>query len=181
MVARALRTPPFARLLLVSTTQAGRRTTRLTAVALVLAGAVLVLISFRFLDWYEVAHRADSAGDITFSTLHGNADQLSGAGTATAYFDWLSWLVLILLIGVGMAANLGAPKTDALRVAGFLLGLVGAAATYFAIAQLHNAQVAAGAERHSVFYNSSWGLWGAFTGYLIAAAGAAIGPRAEAT
>ena len=160
--------------------QDGRRAVRLTAVALVLAGAALVLISFRFLDWYVVPHRADSAGDITFATLHANADQLSGVGAATAYFDWLAWLLLILLIGVGIAANLSAPMTDGLRVVGFLLGLIGAAATYFAIAQLHNAQVAAGAEKHSVFYNSSWGLWAAFIGYLAAATGAAIGPRAEA-
>jgi hypothetical protein len=163
----------------VSTTQDGRQV-KLSAVALVLAGAVLVLVSFRFLDWYEVPHRADSTGDITFGTLHSNADQLSGVGAATAYFDWLAWLLLILLIGVGIAANLNAPMTDALRVAGFLLGLLGAAATYFAIAQLHNAQVAAGAEKHSVFYNSSWGMWAAFTGYLAAAAGAALGPRTEA-
>jgi hypothetical protein len=164
----------------VSTTQDGRRALRLPAVALVLAGSVLVLVSFRFLDWYDVPSRHDSAGSITFGTLHGNADQLSGAGAATAYFDWLDWLLLILLIAVGIAANLSAPMTDALRVAGFLLGLLGAAATYFAIAQLHNAQVAAGAEKHSVFYNSSWGMWAAFVGYLAAAAGAAIGPRAVA-
>jgi NAD/NADP transhydrogenase beta subunit len=164
----------------VSTTQDGRRALRLTAVVLVLLGAALVLVAFRFLDWYEVAHRADSAGDITFATLHSNADQLSGVGTATAYFDWLAWLLLILLIGVGIAANLGVPMTDALRVTGFLLGLLGAAATYFAIAQLHDAQVAAGAQKHSVFYNSSWGLWAAVVGYLAAAAGAALGPRAEA-
>lgn len=170
---------PFARLLRVSTTQDGRRSLRLTAVVLVLLGAALVLVSFRFLDWYEVAHRADSAGNITFATLHSNADQLAGVGTATAYFDWLAWLLLILLVAVGVAANLSVPMTDALRVAGFLLGLVGAAATYFAIAQLHDAQVAAGAHKHSVFYNSSWGLWGAFVGYLAAAAGAALGPRAR--
>jgi hypothetical protein len=165
----------------VSTEQEGRRTVRLPAVALVLVGAALVLISFRFLDWYEVPHRADSAGAVTFATLHSNADQLSGVGSATAYFDWLAWLLLILLIGVGIAANLDAPATDGLRVVGVLLGVVGTAATYFAIAQLHNAQVAAGAQKGSVFHNSTWGLWAAFIGYLTAAAGAAIGPRAEAS
>ncbi len=142
----------------MSTTQDGRRTLRLTAVVLVLLGAALVLVSFRFLDWYEVVRRADSAGNVTFATLHSNADQLSGVGVATAYFDWLAWLLLILLIGVGIAANLSVPMTDALRVTGFLLGVVGAAATYFAIAQLHDAQVAAGAQKHSVFYNSIWAV-----------------------
>jgi NAD/NADP transhydrogenase beta subunit len=179
MVARAGGPSTFARFVGVSTTQDGRRSTRLTAIALVLAGAVLVLISFRFLDWYDVPHRPDSTGDVTFARLHDNADQLSGVGTATAYFDWLAWVLLILLIGVGIAANLSAPMTDALRIVGFLLGVLGVAATYFAIAQLHNAQVAAGAQQGSVFHNSSWGMWAVFIGYLAAAAGAAIGPRGE--
>jgi hypothetical protein len=181
MVARRERAAAFARFVRVSIAQEGGRAVRLPAVALVLGGAALVLVSFRFLDWYEVPRRADSAGNVTFATLHGNADQLANAGTATAYFDWLAWLVLILLVGLGVAANLAAPMTDALRVAGFLLGVVGAAATYLAVAQLHNAQVAAGAQKGSVFHNSTWGLWTAFIGYLVAAAGAAIGPRTEAT
>jgi len=129
-------------------------------------------------------HPSESADTLKTAMLNSlagkaNADQLS-APIASAYFDWLAWLLLILLIGVGIAANLSVPMTDALRVAGFLLGLLGASATYFAIAQLHDAQVAAGAQKHSVFYKSSWGLWAAVIGYLAAAAGAALGPRPEA-
>jgi hypothetical protein len=146
-------------------------------VVLVLGGAVLVLVGFRFLDWYEQPAGADSAGKITFGALHATADQLGGAGAAAAYFDWLAWVVVIALIAAGLCANLPLPAADGLRVAGFLLGLVGVAATYFAIAQLHNAQVTAGAQKHSVFYNSTWGLWAAFAGYFVAAVGSGLGPR----
>jgi hypothetical protein len=153
------------------------RSIGLRSAVLVIGGAVLVLVSFRFLDWYEVPPRADSAGSITFGALHTTADQLSGVSAATAYFDWLAWVLLIGVIAAGIGAILPVAPADALRVTGFLLGLLGVAATYFAIAQLHNAQVSAGAEKHSVFYNATWGLWATFLGFLLAAAGAALGPR----
>jgi uncharacterized protein YjeT (DUF2065 family) len=156
------------------------RAVRLLGVLLVLAGAALVLASFRFLDWYEISTRngADYSPDnVTFSTLHSSADQLGGAGSATAYFGWLAWILLIAVILTGVAANLPLGPADPLRVAGFVLAVIGVAATYLAIAQLHDAQVAAGAQKHSVFHNSTWGLWAAFAGFLLAAAGAALGPR----
>lgn len=151
---------------------------RLPGVALVLLGALLVIVAFGFLDWYDVpSHGADSAGDVTFGKLHASARQLDGAGTARAYFGWLAWVLLILLILAGVAASLPFGPSDAFRVAGFLLGLIGLAFTYLAVVQLHNAQVAAGAAEHSVFYNSTWGLWAAFLGFACGTAGAALGPR----
>ena len=149
----------------------------LPGVVLVIAGGVLVLVAFRFLDWYDPPARADSAPRITFSELHGSADQLSGTGTATAYFDWLAWVLIIAMIGVGVAANLTVSAADVLRLVGFVTGIVGVAVTYFAVAQLHNAQVAAGGERHNAFYNSTWGLWLVFAGFVLGAVGAGLGPR----
>jgi hypothetical protein len=147
-------------------------------VALVLAGTALLIVSFRVLDWYSVAqHVADRPSRITFGTLHGNADQLTGAGAAPVYFDWLAWALLVAVLALGVAANLPLSLADPLRVLGFLAGVVGLAATYFAIAQLHNAQVAAGAQKHNVFFNSTWGMWAAFIGFALAGIGAALGPR----
>jgi hypothetical protein len=158
----------------VTSTKGERRAIGVPGVILVLTGALLVLVAFRFLDWYDVpAHGADSAGDVTFGKLHSSADQLGGASVATAYFDWLAWVLLIALILVGVAANLATPITDALRVGGFLLGLLGAAGTYYALAQHFDAT----GSTHSVFYNSTWGLWAAFLGFLVGAAGAVLGPR----
>lgn len=165
----------------MATARDAARLVGLPGIALVVAGAALVLVAFRFLDWYESPATADSAPSITFDKLHSSADQLGGTAVATTYFDWLAWVLLIALVAAGVAANVPIPAADALRVTGFLLGTVGVAATYFAIAQLHNAQVSAGAVRHSVFYNSTWGMWLAFAGFAIGAVGAALGPRKAAT
>jgi hypothetical protein len=154
-----------------------RRSFGLPGAILAIVGAALVLVAFRFLDWYDVAGGTDSAGNATFGKLRSTADQLGDAGAARAYFDWLSWVLVIALVVAGIAANLPVPAADGLRVVGFLVGLIGAGATYFAIAQLHNAQVSAGAEKHNLLYNSTWGLWTAFAGYLLGAIGAGLGPR----
>jgi hypothetical protein len=149
-------------------------------VGLAVAGGALVLVAFRFLAWYDAPARTDAAPRVTFGQLHGNADQLGTASTATAYFDWLGWVLLLALVALGVAANLPGRPSDALRVAGFLLGVVGVGATYFAVAQLHNAQVAAGAARHSVFFHATWGLWLTLAGFALGAIGAALGPRTVA-
>jgi hypothetical protein len=157
-----------------SGTDERRRTIRVLGVAVVLVGALLVLAAFRFLDWYDVpARTADSAGNVTFGKLRASTDQLTGTGLAGAYFDWLAWVLLIALIITGVAANLATPISDPLRVAGFVLGLLGAIATYYALHQHFRAT----ASHHGVFYNSTWGLWAAIGGFLLAAAGAVLGPR----
>ncbi|HZC72316.1 MAG TPA: hypothetical protein VE442_16595 [Jatrophihabitans sp.] len=162
-------------------TATSERSVRLPAVALVLLGAVLVIVSFGFLNWYDVPSRgADTAGEVTFAQLRSSARQLDGARTASAYFGWLGWLLVVLLIVAGVAASLPFGPADGFRVAGFLLGLVGVAVTYLAVVQLHNAQVAAGAAEHSVFYNSTWGMWAVFLGFACGAVGAALGPRSGA-
>ena len=151
---------------------------RASGVGIVLAGALVTLASFRLLDWYDTPARgADSAASSTFGDLRDNADQLSGAGTATAYFDWLAWVLLIALVCIGVCANLPVRPADPLRIAGTVVGVLGVAATYLAVSQLHDAQVAAGGERHSAFYNSTWGLWLALAGFACGAVGAVLGPR----
>lgn len=162
----------------MSATTDGDRSVRTWGVAIVLAGALVALASFRLLDWYDTSARgADSAASSTFSDLRDNADQLSGAGTATAYFDWLAWVLLIALVCVGVGANLPVRPADLLRIVGSVLGVLGVAATYLAVAQLHDAQVAAGGEKHSALYNSTWGLWLALAGFACGAVGAVLGPR----
>ena len=141
---------------------------------LVLAGALLALLSFRFLDWYDVpSGGADTAGDPTFAALHDSAQQLGGAGVALAYFQWLSWTLVIAVAVIGLGAAIPLPGADLLRLLGFLLGLLGAVATYYALAQHQNA---IGSTR-GVFYNATWGVWVAIGGFLIAGIGAVLGPR----
>jgi hypothetical protein len=150
---------------------------RVAGIVLVLVGAALTLAAIGGLTWYAVDDGADSAGaGFTFADLHTNADQL-GAPIAAAYFDWLAWVLLIGLVVVGIAANVSSPATNGLRVLGFLLGVIGVGGTYYALAQLFNAQRAAGGSNHSVWPNSTLGVWCALIGYLLAGTGAGLGAR----
>ena len=157
----------------VATAQAARRTIGVPGVVLVLLGALCVLLAFRFLHWYDVPAAHDSSGDVTFSKLHASADQLGGAGVAAAYFGWLAWLLLLAGIALGVAANLPTGLADPLRVVGFLVGLLGTAGTYYALAQHFNAT----GSPHGIFHNSTWGTWAALAGFAIMAVGSALGPR----
>lgn len=158
----------------MSTADGTQRSFGVPGAVLVLLGAALALLSFRTLDWYDVpAQAADSAGKVTFGTLRTSAGQLNDAGVAAAYFDWLAWVLLFALIIVGVAANLPTPLADPLRVTGFVVGLLGVASTYFALAQHFDAT---GSE-HTIFHNASWGVWAALVGFFLGAVGAVFGPR----
>jgi hypothetical protein len=71
------------------------------------------------------------------------------------------------------AITFGTPRSDPLRVVGFVVGLLGAGSTCYALAQHFRAT---GSDR-SVFANSSRGLRATMLGYLLGAAGAVLGPR----
>ena len=161
----------------MSDARAGRADVRGSGLLLVLGGAGFVLISFRFLDWYQVpTSGADTAGDPTFPALRDSAQQLGGAGVALAYFTWLSWALAIAVAVLGASAVLPLPGAGPLRLLGFLAGVLGAVATYYALAQHQNAVGSA----HSVFHNATWGVWAAIGGFLVAGLGAALGPRRAA-
>jgi hypothetical protein len=154
------------------------RSVNSTALFLIVVGALAVLLALRYLDWYDVTDTAtDSSGNVRFASLHSSADQLGGAGVATAYFDWLAWTLLLAVVVVGGLANAPWPPADGLRVAGFFLGVLGVVATWYALAQHFNAT----GSRHSVFYHSTWGVWGALAGFAITAVGAVLGPRTDRT
>ncbi len=141
-------------------------------VALLLAGVVLLLVSFTAVDWYPGSDRPSAVAHIGFADLH----HLTAAGTsvalAKAYFGWLAWVLLILVIVVGFAANLPSPAADGLRVAGLALGLGGAVVTYLALVKL-----ASWSGSRSAFDDARAGVWLAIGGYLVAGLGAALGPR----
>jgi len=163
----------FATFSTVATAQAARRTIGVPGVALVLLGAIAVLLSFRFLHWYDVPAGHDSSGDVTFSKLHASADQLGGAGVAAAYFGWLGWVLLIAGIALGVAANVPSPLADPLRVAGFVVGLLGTGGTLYALAQHFNAT----GSTHGILHNAASGTWAALAGFAVMAVGSALGPR----
>ena len=161
----------------MATTQARTRAVRPAGIVLTLAGAGLVLASIVALNWYAVENGVDSAGSgFGFHELNHNVEQLGGLPIARAYFTWLAPVLLMAVTMLGVLANVVSPITDWLRFLGFLAGVAGTATTYYAVDQLFHAQRLAGGSG-SVWHNSTFGLWGALAGFLLAAAGAFLGPR----
>ncbi len=142
-----------------------------------LLGALLVLASFRLLDWYGITTTADAASDTSFPALRNSVDQFGGARAATIYFDWLSYTVLIVAIIVGVLANLEWRFTELMRIVGFVVGATGVGATYYALLQYSDAQADAGAAQHNPLFNGSWGLAAVLLGFALLALGAFLGPR----
>ncbi len=158
-----------------------QRDIQLRGIPLLFAGAAFAALAFHSLSWYAVDAGADSAGaGFTFTDLRDNADSL-GAPVAVAYFDRLAWALVALVVVLGLAAKIGSTASGALRVAGFLTGFAGAALTFYALAQLFNAQQVAGGSDHGVLHSSSVGLWAAVGGYLLAAFGAVLGSAGGGT
>ncbi len=132
-------------------------------IGFVIVGAACLLLSFTTLDWYSGSVGPDTAGSSAFSDLHHNASMVGADGLTTSYFSWTSWLLLILVIVVGTSsASCSAQPAQraGMRVAGLLLGLIGAALTYYA---LHNISFSG-----KIFDHAAAGVWLAFAGYLLA-------------
>jgi hypothetical protein len=142
------------------------RTIGIPGIALVVAGAVLLALSFVTLAWYDVGHGIAS---IKFSSLHALSSHGHGARVPRWYFGWLAGLLLGVVIVLGIAANLPGPLAPVLRIVGPVIGLFGVVVTYWA---LHKVVTPA-----SVFDHTGAGLWFAFAGFLLAGTGAALGPR----
>lgn len=154
---------------------------RVVGVVVTLTGTALVLASIVGLDWYAAGDGVDSAGSgFGFHGLSHNVDQLGGLPIARAYFTWLAPVLLMAVTMLGIIANVISPITDWLRFLGFLAGVAGVAATYYAVAQLFHAQHLAGGSG-SVWHNSTVGLWAALAGFLLAGVGAFVGPRQDRT
>lgn len=146
-------------------------------ILLALVGAGLVIVALKGLQWYDVEAGNNVAGSgFTFADLRANSDEL-GAAVARAYFDWLALTLLVLGGVTAIAANVPTRLSDAIRVVAFSFGLLGVTATYYAVAQLFNAQRAAGGSSHSVLHNASFGLWACLAGFAMITVGGALGPR----
>ncbi len=142
---------------------------------LIVLGAAAVIASFVRLDWYDTGNRAaDTVGDSRFTDLRHNVDAVGGTPIAGAYFDWLGWALLGAVVVLGIAACLGTRASDPLRVAGFVTGLAGVVATFYALGQMVHAQ---GLGTSSIWRNSGFGLWLTVAGFAAAALGAGLGPR----
>lgn len=150
-------------------------------IVLVVVGAGFVLAALGGLNWYLVQPGTTAGLNVagtgfTFADLRDNAADLDAA-VAHAFFDWLARLLLVLGTVVGIVANVPSPAADGLRVGAFLIGLLGAVATFYAVAQLFDAQRAAGGSSHGVLHNASFGFWACLLGFVLIMVAGAWGPR----
>jgi hypothetical protein len=151
----------------------------LPGMLLVLWGGAVVLLSFTRLEWKQRPTGGDVVERIDFAALRHNLEHFPAAGrpsASVAYFDWLGWALLIALIVVGFAANVPGPASTVLRLLGFVLGLVGAALTYYTLARYAEATHDLFGTSSHALENSEDGTWFAIGGFLVAAVGAALGP-----
>ena len=148
---------------------------------LVIWGGAVLLLSFTRLEWKRRPQGGDVVQLIDFTALRRNLEHFPAAGrpsASVAYFDWLAWALLFALIVVGFAANVPWPAATALRLLGFVLGLVGAALTYYTLARYAQATHDLFGTSSHALDNSEDGTWFAIGGYLVAGVGAALGPLA---
>ncbi|TAM84866.1 MAG: hypothetical protein EPN43_12230, partial [Jatrophihabitans sp.] len=147
-------------------------------VLLVLWGGSVVLLAFTRLEWKRRPHGGDVVGRIDFAALRRNLDHFPAAGrpaASVAYFAWLAWALLLVLIVVGLAANLPTRAAPALATTGFALGLAGAGLTYYTLTRYAQATHDLFGTSSSALDNSEDGTWFALGGYLAAGVGAALG------
>jgi hypothetical protein len=128
-------------------------------------GAILLIIAFTALNWGR-------NNGTSFSDLHRVLDRVTGlSGLSTAYFGWLAWTLAIVLIVVGVAANLPSPASGPLRALGGIVGAAGIAFTFLAL------DFGAGTSYADTLKGARFGFYFALAGFLLAGIGALIGPQ----
>lgn len=172
---------------------------------LAIVGAILVLLSFTALKWFHKDLGSSGTSDSKFSKLHDAVDQLDklkgsdplgkyvDLGISHLYYGWLGWALFAVGIVLALlAVSPIGPGSGALRALGVLVGVVGAAASVWAIdvfrftgplARQFKEQTGKSFPSFGTYLSHSWlGAWAAVLGFLLIAAGAALGPaRANRT
>jgi hypothetical protein len=129
-------------------------------------GAVLLIISFTAVDWFS------GGGPTTFGDIKDSLDANSNGATglAQAYFSWLGWTLLVLVVLIAIAASLPSPASGPLRALGAVLAAAAIALTFFAI------QIFDGTSYSEYLKHASIGFYLAIAGFLLAGIGALCGP-----
>jgi hypothetical protein len=143
--------------------------------SLAVVGAVLAVIAFLAVNWF------DDGGRSHFSDTHRAVQALDDAGAANglavAFFGWLAWVSLIIVLVVALLANVPNPLVGALRGIGFVLGLGGAALTFASI-KLSSGTLQGDTTTYGDYLkHAGTGFWLTVAGFVVMGIGALIGPR----
>ncbi len=136
---------------------------------LALLGGVILIVSFTALDWFSQSVSGGGTASLSFSDISDRSDSLTGF--ASAYFGWLAWLFLIVVVVAGVLASVPSPALRAFRIVGVVVGLAAAGLTFLAI------KLGDGPSYTDFLKNTSIGFYFAVVGFVVAGIGAAIGPH----
>jgi hypothetical protein len=130
---------------------------------LALLGGILTVVAFTAVNWFSGSNT--TFGDIS-DRLGGNA-----SGFATAYFNWLGWVFLVVAVVAGVLSSVPTPALRVFRIIGTVVGFAGAGLTFLAI------DLANGTSYSQYIEHARLGFYFAVIGLALAGVGAAIGPR----
>ena len=136
------------------------------------AGATLLIVSFAALAWYRIVGH-----DITFSDFHRSLNQPGAPGFPKAYFGWLGWVLLALVVISAVLASLPIGSAAlTFRIVAPATGVIGIVVTLLALNSYWD-KAANTFGDVGVFKHSAVGLYFALIGFLIAGVAGVFGPR----
>jgi len=143
-------------------------------------GAVLLILGATALAWYKIR-----GADGKFSDLHSDVKDAPGAaglGLAKAYFGWLAWVLLALVVIAAVMASLPIGSSGLVfRIVAPVVGVLGLVLTLLASNnywdKLKDQFQAAGIDDVGLFKHSQIGLYLMLAGFLIAGIAGVFGPR----
>lgn len=148
-----------------------RETVGLTGLLGAVLGALLLILGFAALAWYSSAGQ-----DVKFSDLHRAAGHIAAAGLVKAYFGWLAWVLLVLVVVSALLASLPIGSIAvAFRILAPVAGIVGIVVTLLALNNFWGDQSDAGDV--GIFKHSAVGLYFTLAGFLIAGVAGVFGAR----
>lgn len=143
-------------------------------------GAILLIVGATALAWYKIRGQNGK-----FSDLHTDIKDAPGAaglGLAKAYFGWLAWVLLALVIIAAVLANLPIGSTSLVfRIVAPVIGVLGLGLTLLALNnywdKLKDQFQSVGIDDVGIFKHSQIGMYLMLAGFLIAGVAGVFGPR----
>ncbi|HEY7048531.1 MAG TPA: hypothetical protein VH373_15030 [Jatrophihabitantaceae bacterium] len=150
-----------------------RQTIGIVGLVVAFVGAI-VLISGFFLNWYSA-----DGGHLKFSDIHKTLDGPGAPGLPKAYFGWLAWVLLALVIIAAVVANLPIGSASLpMRIAAPVIGLLGLLLTLLALnSYWDKVKDVNGGGDVGIFKHSAIGLYLTLAGFIIAGVAGVFGPR----
>ncbi len=138
-------------------------------------GAVLAVLAFTILNWFE-GNPSSHFQDVKTALSEAHALH-ADSGVARLYFDWLAWALLaVAAISALLAATpaIGGP----FRIIGVVVALAGVVVTFLAIKLVNGSLTVNGASTYVDYLkHARIAFYAAVAGFLLIAIGAALGPR----